>query len=171
MSELSRDKPAVFLDRDGTINLDFVEYVTKVEEFELLEGVGQALRRLRAAGYLLVVITNQACLGKGLLSERGLEKIHNHMEHLLGKEGVSLDSIYFCPEHPEAIAEKYLPHSNRRKPEPGMILEAAEDLGIDLGKSWMIGDSQRDVQAGKSAGCRTILLTESKPSKDETDLH
>jgi D-glycero-D-manno-heptose 1,7-bisphosphate phosphatase len=167
MSELSRDKPAVFLDRDGTINLDCVEYITTVENFQLLEGVGQALRRLQAAGYLLVVVTNQACLGKGLLNEQGLKKIHDHMEQLLGEEGVNFDGIYFCPEHPEAIVEKYLPHSNRRKPEPGMILEAGEDLSIDLSKSWMIGDSQGDVQAGKSAGCQTILLTESKPSKEQ----
>lgn len=159
MNEPTHDKLAVFLDRDGTINLDSIDYVTSVEDFELLEGVGQALRRLQAGGYLLVVITNQAGLAKGLLSDRGLEKIHDHMEHLLGEEGVNLDGIYFCPEHPEGTVEKYRAQSDRRKPEPGMILEAAEDLGIDLSKSWMIGDKISDVQAGKAAGCRTIILT------------
>ncbi len=169
MNEPLEGKPAVFLDRDGTINQCPVEYITKVEEFELLEGVGQALRRLQAGGYLLVVITNQGGLAKGLLSERGLEKIHDHMEHLLGEEGVSVDGIYFCPEHPEATVEKYLPHSNRRKPDPGMLLEAGENLGIDLSKSWMIGDSPRDVQAGKAAGCRTILLTGAEPSEEQAE--
>ncbi len=169
-------KPAVFLDRDGTLNLDFVEYVTKAEDFHLLDGVGQALRRLHAAGYLLVVITNQACLGRGLLDEQGLEKIHEHMQKLLAEQGVTLDGIYFCPDHPEATVEKYRRQSNRRKPEPGMLLEAAEQLDIDLSKSWMIGDNPNDAQAGKRAGCRTILLrrpelSERKPTKAPDTQH
>ncbi len=169
-------KPAVFLDRDGTLNLDFLEYVTKPDDFHLLDGVGQALRRLRAAGYLLVVITNQACLAKGLLDERGLKKIHDHMQTLLTEQGVTLDAIYFCPDHPEATVEKYLRQSDRRKPEPGMILEAADQLDIDLSKSWMIGDKPHDAQAGKRAGCRTILLTgpelsELKPTKAPDTQH
>ncbi len=169
MNEPTHGKPAVFLDRDGVLNLDLVGYVTAVKDFHLLEGVAQALRRLHAAGYLLVVVTNQACLAKGLLSEQGLKEIHDHMEHLLGEEGVSLDGIYFCPDHPEATVKKYRDQNNRRKPEPGMILEAADHLAIDLSKSWMIGDKPRDAQAGKRAGCRTILLTGAELSEEQPD--
>lgn len=162
-------RPAVFLDRDGTINLDSAEYkyVTKVEDFHLLDGVGEALRRLHAAGYLLVLITNQACIGRGLLDEKGLKKIHEYMQKLLGEQGVKLDGIYFCPDHPEATVERYRRESDRRKPEPGMILEAAKEMGIDLGKSWMIGNKPHDAQAGKRAGCRTILLTRPEISGGE----
>ena len=158
MNEHTKGNPAVFLDRDGTLNLDMVEYLTKTEDFHLLDGVTQALRRLRAAGYLLVVVTNQACLAKGLLKERGLKKIHDHMEKLLAQDGATLDAIHFCPYHPEGTVEKYSQESELRKPQPGMLLEAAKQLNIDLERSWMIGNMPRDAQAGKTAGCRTILL-------------
>ena len=160
MSKEQESAPAVFLDRDGTINVDRVEYVTEPGQMELIEGVGQALRRLQAGGYRLVVITNQACLAKGLVDKAGLKKVHDKMESLLAEEGVSLDGIYFCGDHPEGSVEQYAKESERRKPQPGMLLEAARDLDIDLSKSWMVGDKTRDAEAGKGAGCRTILLND-----------
>ncbi len=167
MSENPSGKAAVFLDRDGTINRHLEGYISEPENLQLLDGVGQSLRRLRAAGYLLVLITNQAGLGKGLMDEKDLRKIHNHLEDLLTQEGVKLDAIYFCGYHPEATVEKYLQQSGHRKPEPGMVLEAAEDLNIDLSKSWMIGDNPGDVEAGKQAGCRTVLLTEPEETSEQ----
>lgn len=158
MSQQPSNQPAIFLDRDGTLNYDRDGYISDPEDLHLIEGVGQALRRLRAAGYLLVLITNQAGLGKGLMDEKDLDNIHQHLESLLTEEGVRLDGIYFCGHHPQGSVEQYHDQGNRRKPEPGMLLEAAEELQIDIAKSWMIGDKPSDAEAGKTAGCRTILL-------------
>ena len=160
MSQSKAPPAAVFLDRDGTLVHETANYVTRVEDLHLIDGIGQALRRLRAAGYLLVVVTNQACLAKGLLDEQTLKKIHDRLESLLGEEAVQLDGIHFCGDYTEGTVEKYIKDSPRRKPQPGMLLEAADQLGIDLSKSWMVGDATRDVQAGSSAGCRTVLLTD-----------
>ena len=169
MSETTTGAAAVFLDRDGTINQE-IGYVTRPEDIQLIDGVGQALRRLRAAGYLLVVVTNQACLAKGMLDESVLREIHNSLESLLAEEAVKLDGIYFCGDHPDGTVDKYPKQSDRRKPAPGMLLEAAEELGIDLSKSWMVGDSAGDVQAGSGVGCRTILLTPSPQAPEQDDV-
>ena len=160
MSENITGVAAVFLDRDGTLTHETIDYITRPEDLSLIDGVGQALRRLRAAGYLLVVITNQGCLAKGLLDEEGLERIHEQLRWLLAEEAVTLDGIYFCGYHPEGTVEKYAGEIERQKPAPGMLLEAAEKLGIELSKSWMVGDATRDAQAGSRASCRTILLTD-----------
>lgn len=160
MSKSTSGTAAVFLDRDGTIVHEAPNYITSPEELELIEGAGQALRQLQAAGYKLVVTTNQSCLAKGVLDEKTLEKIHERLESLLAEEAVQLDGIYFCGDHPGGNVEPYNQDSERRKPGAGMLLEAAEELGIDLSESWMVGDATRDAQAGSSAGCRTILLTD-----------
>ncbi|NIA07392.1 MAG: HAD-IIIA family hydrolase [Actinobacteria bacterium] len=160
MSETTTGSSAVFLDRDGTLVHESLDYIIKPEDLELIDGVGQALRRLRAAGYKLVVITNQACLAKGILEEKTLEQIHDRLRSLLAEEAVQLDGIYFCGHHPEGAVQKYAQDSDRRKPAPGMLLEAAEELDIDLGRSWMVGDATGDAQAGRRAGCRTIILTD-----------
>ena len=168
MSETTIGPAAVFLDRDGTLNQE-MGYITRAEDIQLIDGVGQALRRLRAAGYLLVVVTNQACLARDMLDEQTLKQIHDHLESLLAEEAVKLDGIYFCGDHPEGTVEQYAQGSDRRKPAPGMLLEAADELGIDLTKSWMVGDHPRDAQAGSSVGCRTILLTDSTQPQEQAD--
>jgi len=160
MSETTTGSAAVFLDRDGTLTHECPGYITNAEDLKLIDGVGQALRRLHAAGYLLVVVTNQACLAKDMLKEKTLRKIHDRLESLLAEKAVQLDGIYFCGHHPEGTVEKYVQEPDRRKPAPGMLIEAADQLGIDLGKSWMVGNATRDAQAGRQAGCRTIILTD-----------
>lgn len=158
MSEKPHKNPAVFLDRDGTLNHDRHGYISDPADLHLIEGVGQSLRRLRAAGYLLVLITNQAGLAKEEMNEEDLAKVHEHLTSLLAEEGVSLNGMYFCGHHPQAKGDQYKDDAERRKPEPGMLLQAAQELEIDLAQSWMVGDKPSDAEAGKRAACRTILL-------------
>lgn len=150
---------AVFFDRDNTLIHD-PGYISHPDQVVLIDGVPEALKRLRDMGYLLVLATNQSAVARGLVTEQGLAQIHQRLQELLSSSvlGGGLDAIYYCPFHPEAIVEAYRCHSQLRKPAPGMLLVAAEQLHIDLGRSWCIGDSQRDIQAGIAAGCRTIWI-------------
>ncbi len=143
-------RPAVFLDRDGTINHE-VHYLSRPEDFELLPGVGPALRRLQDAGFLLVVVTNQSGLARGYFDEATLQRIHDKMARLLAADGVAIDRIYHCPALPDDG------HPDR-KPSPGMVDRATADLEIDRGQSWLVGDKTVDVQTGANAGVRTILV-------------
>ena len=145
---------AVFLDRDGVINRkpEEGEYVTSWDDFHILPGVADGIALLNGTGYLVVVVTNQRCVAKGLLSVADLEKIHAQMSQALSRAGAKLDGIYYCPHD-------YVPSCNCRKPAPGMLLEAAQVYEIDLRSSWMVGDSEMDVQAGKSAGCKTARVS------------
>lgn len=158
---LANKRPAVFLDRDGVINKNMDNSAT-VEQFDLLPGVGHAVRTLNQQGILTVLVTNQPGLAKGFFSEKELSALHDKMEFLLGKEGAFLDAIYYCPHHPDkgfsGEVEALKTACSCRKPEPGMLLKAATDLNIDLANSWMVGDSDSDVQAGHTAGCRTLLI-------------
>ena len=158
---LKNKQKAIFLDRDGTIN-KYVGFLRKEEEFELLLGVAEAVKKINESGYLAIVVTNQPVIARGEVTLEGLETIHNKMETLLGKEGAYLDGVYFCPHHPhsgyEGEVKELKIDCNCRKPKPGMLLKAAEDLNIDLGKSFMVGDSENDIKAGKAAGCKTVLL-------------
>lgn len=148
---------AVFLDRDNTIIAD-PGYISHPSQLSLLPGAAHALALLRQMGYLLVVVTNQSGVARGILTERELETIHQRLRALLADEGLDLDAIYYCPHHPEGTVEEYARESSLRKPSPGMLLLAAEELDIDRMRSWMIGDSYRDIAAGHRAGCRTILI-------------
>jgi histidinol-phosphate phosphatase family protein len=141
---------AIFLDRDGVINQKPKEgeYITSWAEFHLLPGAAEGIAQLNRAGYLTVVVTNQRCVAKGLLSAPKLEKIHQQMSQALLQANAKLDGIYYCPHDYEAECDC-------RKPAPGMLLEAARRHNIDLGSSWMIGDSEIDMQAGVNAGCKT----------------
>ena len=141
---------AVFLDRDGTINVDN-GYVIERDKFELLPGVPEALKRLQDAGFLLVVVTNQSGIGRGFFSLETVDALHEHMRELLREYGVELNGIYLCPHGPNEGCEC-------RKPKPGMLLQAAKDLGIDLEQSYMVGDQLSDVQAGIRAGCCPLLI-------------
>ena len=152
---------AIFLDRDGTINR-YVGFLREIDDFELLPGVAEAIRKINASGYLAVVVTNQPVIARGEVTVGALREIHNKMETLLGQEGAYLDAIYYCPHHPHKGFEGEIPElkfdCSCRKPKPGMLLQAAEELNIDLSRSWMIGDGENDVKAGLAAGCRTGLL-------------
>lgn len=158
---LQNKQKAVFLDRDGTIN-KYVGFLRDIDEFELLDGASDAIKRINASGYLAIVVTNQPVIARGEVSFEELERIHNKMETLLGKEGAYLDAIYFCPHHPHKEYEGERPElkfdCNCRKPKPGMLLKAAQDFNIDLAQSWMIGDGENDIRAGQNAGCRTALI-------------
>lgn len=160
---------AVFLDRDGTINVE-VQYLNKVEEFELIPGVPFALKRLKDAGFLLVVVTNQSGIGRGLYDEAALHDIHDHMHEELAQYGISIDACYFCPHHPEHGTGDYRKECACRKPLPGMLEQAAADLDIDLSLSYMIGDKLGDVQAGLNAGCTSLLVLTGYGSGDVSHL-
>ncbi|HEY5673703.1 MAG TPA: D-glycero-beta-D-manno-heptose 1,7-bisphosphate 7-phosphatase [Malonomonas sp.] len=150
-------RPAVFLDRDGTINVE-KDYLVEPAEFEFIPGVPKALKRLQDAGYLLVVVTNQSGVARGYFSLQQVERLHAHMEKLLEKFAVTLAGIYSCPHHPTAGVGEYLTACACRKGAPGMLLQAARELGIDLSRSYMIGDKQADIDAGLAAGCRSYLV-------------
>jgi len=148
---------AIFLDRDNTI-IDDPGYINNPNQVELLPGAGDALSDMRNMGYKLIIISNQSGVARGIVTEETLSEIHQRLLELLRKEGVVIDGIYYCPYHPDGVIEKYRKESSLRKPAPGMIFLAAEEMDIDLKYSWMIGDSYRDVEAGRLAGCRTILI-------------
>jgi D-glycero-D-manno-heptose 1,7-bisphosphate phosphatase len=155
-------KKAIFLDRDGVIN-ENVSDLAKPEQFKLIPDVPDAIKRINASGYLAVVVTNQPGIAKGFCSFKDMEKIHDKMNRLLKEKGAHIDALYMCPHHPEkghlGEIEGLKTDCECRKPKPGLILRAAKDLGIDLHASWMIGDSFTDILAGKSAGTKTILLS------------
>ncbi len=148
---------AIFLDRDNTI-IDDPGYINHPNQVKLLPGAPSALSDMRNMGYKLIIVSNQSGVARGIVTEDTLADIHERLIQILRSEGVFIDAIYYCPFHPEGVIEKYRKESSLRKPEPGMLLLAAEEMEIDLRYSWMIGDSYRDVQAGKLAGCRTILI-------------
>lgn len=168
---LKNKQRAVFLDRDGTIN-KYVGFLRNTDDFELLPCVAEAIRAINASGYLAIVITNQPVIARGEVTYEQLQEIHNKMETLLGAEGAYLDAIYYCPHHPHKGYEGEVPElkieCECRKPKPGMLLEAAQDFNIDLRQSWMVGDSENDIKAGKAAGCKTALIGVADYSQDVT---
>ena len=156
---------AIFLDRDGVINelvyheeQGIVDSPFSVEQFKLLPGVGEAIRQFHDMEVKVILISNQPGIAKGHMSEETFTKIREKMKNDLAKEGAFLDGEYYCLHHPEAKIERLKADCACRKPEPGLILRAAQDMNIDLYQSWMIGDGLTDIKAGKRAGCRTILL-------------
>jgi D-glycero-D-manno-heptose 1,7-bisphosphate phosphatase len=146
-------KRAIFLDRDGTINVE-KNYLIDPAELVLLPGVGAALRRGHEAGYLLIVVTNQSGVARGYFTATAVEELHDHLQKELLSYGIQIDAFYFCPHHPEHGAGP----CDCRKGAPGMLLQAAQEHQIDLSASWMIGDKRSDVEAGYKAGCRSVLV-------------
>jgi histidinol-phosphate phosphatase family protein len=148
-------KKAAFLDRDGVINRKPPEgkYVTRWEELEILPGVPEAIVLLTRAGYCVLAVSNQRCVAKGLLTVSELESIHERLCQELETKGAHLTKIYYCPHDNN-------PPCSCRKPAPGMLLKAARENGIKLESSWMVGDSEVDIQAGRRAGCRTVRIGE-----------
>jgi D-glycero-D-manno-heptose 1,7-bisphosphate phosphatase len=152
---------AAFLDRDGVINRKARdgEYVTRWEDLHFLPGIAEAIAQLNQAEFSVIVVTNQRCVAKGLITQAELENIHKRMLDHLASAGAKVDAIYYCPHETGGLC-------NCRKPEPGMLLEAARSRNLDLASSWMIGDSEIDIQAGKKAGCKTVQLLEKNLTGD-----
>lgn len=160
---LSNKQKAVFLDRDGTIN-KYVGFLRNIDDFELIDGVTEAIKKINQSGYLAIVVTNQPVIARGEVTWEELNEIHKKMATLLGKDGAYIDAIYICPHHPDKGFEgerpEYKIDCDCRKPKPGLLLQAANDFNIDLSQSIMIGDSERDVEAGEAAGCESILIND-----------
>ena len=166
---LKNKQKAIFLDRDGTINR-YVGFLRNINEFELLPGVAEAVKIINQSGYLCIVATNQPVIARGEVSVAELNAIHCRMETELGKAGAYIDALYYCPHHPHKGYEGEVPElkidCDCRKPKPGMLFQAAADYNIDLSQSWMIGDGENDVRAGKAAGCKTALIGAGENDQD-----
>jgi len=148
---------AIFMDRDDTL-IEDPGYINDPEQVKLLDGVPDALIQLKALGYKLIIVTNQSAVAHGIVTEKVLGEIHDRLKQLLAEKNAFLDRIYYCPYHPEGVVPKYRKESNSRKPSPGMLLQAADEMDIDLSQSWCVGNSRRDIEAGLRAGCKTILI-------------
>lgn len=158
-------RKAAFLDRDGVLNALVADPVSglaesplRADDVRLLAGVGEGAKSLMGEGYALVCVSNQPAAAKGTVSTEQLWAVHERVVELLVREGVRLDASSLCLHHPEGVVPEYSGVCGCRKPAPGMLLKAAEDLGLDLERSWMIGDTDADVRAGRAAGCRTVLI-------------
>lgn len=172
---LSKKQKAVFLDRDGVIN-EYVGFLRDINDFRLMEGVAKAIKMINASGYLTIVVTNQPVIARGEVTLEELKEIHNKMETLLGQEGAYVDAIYYCPHHPDRGFEgerpEYKIECECRKPKPGMLLQAAEKYHINLSESYMVGDGIIDMDAGKAAGCKLVMVgdKEYEGAKNYPDL-
>ncbi len=152
-------KKAIFLDRDGTL-IEDKGFVYKKEDLELLPGAVEAIKLANDSGFIVVVVTNQSGVARGYFTEDDVRRFHAYLSQFLKQRKARIDAFYYCPHHPEATISAYRKKCLCRKPQPGMLLQASADLQIDLHQSWMVGDSPRDVEAGKRAGCKTILLNQ-----------
>jgi D-glycero-D-manno-heptose 1,7-bisphosphate phosphatase len=148
---------AIFMDRDGTL-CDEVGYVNHIDRVRLLPRSAAAVRKANDAGYQTVVVTNQAGVARGYFSESLVDLVHDRIRGMLAESGARLDGIYYCPHHPEVGAPAYRKACDCRKPRPGLLLRARDEMGIDLPSSYMIGDSVRDIEAGRSVSATTILV-------------
>ena len=160
-------KKAVFLDRDGTLNIDY-GYVHDIDHFHFIEGSIEALKKLKEMGYLLVLVTNQSGIARGYFTEQQFLQLTEWMDWSLADRGVDLDGIYYCPHHPEAKLTEFKQDCDCRKPKSGMLLQAIEELNIDPTKSIMVGDKVEDLLAGKGAKVKTLVLVRTgKPMTSE----
>ena len=146
---------AIFLDRDGVINQERKDYVKNIEEFVIFENVHDAITLIKNHNFLVILITNQSAVNRKLLTIENLDKIHEKLQNYLKMHNTSFDYVYFCPHMPKE-------NCNCRKPKPGLIIQAKNDFKIDLSQSFMIGDSQTDVESAESAGCKGILLKQNQ---------
>ena len=158
---LKNKQKAIFLDRDGTINL-YKGFIKTPEEIELIPGITEVIKKINDSGYLAIVITNQPVIARGDCTLEQLQTIHEKMETLLGAEGAYIDDLFYCPHHPDKGFEgervEYKIECDCRKPKPGLLLQAAEKYNIDLSQSYMIGDDERDMEAGRRAGCKVVKV-------------
>lgn len=161
-------RPAVFLDRDGTI-IEQVHHLVDPADVRVLPGAARAISQFQALGYACVIVTNQSVIGRGMLTEAGLDRVHEVMNRQLAAEGAAVDAIYFCPVAPVAEDRSTIDHPDR-KPGPGMLIRAARELNLDLRRSWMVGDMTSDMLAGRNAGVRgTILVKTGYGASTEVD--
>ena len=152
-----KKKPAVFLDRDGTINVD-KHYLHKIEDFEFIPGALQAIKKLKNAGYLVVVVTNQSGVARGYFNMDDVTRLHGHIQQELAGAGTGIDAFYVCPHHLEKGLGEFRKECDCRKGRPGLLFQASADLDIDLKRSFMVGDKIADIEAGENAGCQPILV-------------
>lgn len=166
---LNHQQKAIFLDRDGTIN-KYVGFLRKIDDFELIDGAAEAIKKINASGYLAIVVTNQPVIARGEVSWDELYEIHRKMQTLLGQQGAYVDGIYICPHHPDkgfaGERPEYKIDCDCRKPKPGLLLKAAKEFNIDLNQSFMIGDDDRDVQAGLNAECKEAIKIKTNKSNE-----
>lgn len=151
-------KPAIYIDRDGVV-VELIDYLNQIDQVVLMPGIADAIRAVNQAKVLLVIITNQSGVARGLLTEATLGEIHARIKALLAEQGAHVDAIYYCPHHPDIGNPTYRRKCDCRKPAPGLLLRAADDMDIDLSRSVMIGDHLSDIEAGHRAGvARTFLV-------------
>lgn len=166
---LANKQKAIFLDRDGTIN-EYVGFLRKEEDFRLIPGVSEAIKKINNSGYLAIVVTNQPVIARGEVTEEELEEIHKKMETLLGLDGAYIDDIYYCPHHPDKGFEGEIPElkieCDCRKPKTGMLEKAAREHNIDISSSIMIGDSTLDIKMAENAGMQSVLLKTGQKGED-----
>ena len=168
ISDTNKTK-AIFLDRDGTINVE-KDYLFKIPDFEFLPGVIDALRQLQTAGFLLIIITNQSGIARGYYTEEQYKELNDWMLEELRSHGVNITAVYYCPHHPEAKVEKYRKNCSCRKPKLGMYEQAVKDFNIDLGSSYAIGDKIRDCAICKTTECRGFLIASNEKSSEIEDV-
>ena len=157
-----KKKKAVFLDRDGVINKERKDYVKNISELEIFHGIAELIKRLKDAGLLVIVITNQSAVNRGKTSQKNIEKIHNKIQDYLNRNETSIDGFYFCPHRPDEGC-------NCRKPKPGLVIKAANEFKIDLKNSWMIGDSDSDVIVAQKVGCNALKIGNSITFENAVD--
>ncbi len=159
-------RPAVFLDRDGTL-IEERGYLSKLEDIALFADTPAALRRLRDAGFALVAVTNQAGIARGYFDEAFVQKAHRYLGEMLAAEGIVIDGYYYCPHHPDGLVPEYSRVCRCRKPAPGMVEQAARDLALDIDRSFVVGDKWLDVELATNAGARGILVRTGYGAGDE----
>ncbi len=158
MTKLSATgRPAVFLDRDGTLIRE-VGYLSRPEQVELLPGAIEGLQQLQQCGYALVIVSNQSGVARGYFPESAVHVVHHHLLDLLESRGIHITGVYYCPHHPEGSVKKYRKPCRCRKPEPGMVEQAVRDLALDLSRSVIIGDKASDIELGKRLNIKTVLV-------------
>jgi D-glycero-D-manno-heptose 1,7-bisphosphate phosphatase len=162
-------RPALFLDRDGTL-VEEVHHLSRPEQIRLLPGASRAVRLANRRAVPVVVVTNQSAVARGLLTEEELGAVHEVLRTALVRDGARLDAIYYCPHHREAVIPAYAVDCDCRKPAPGLLLRAARDLGLNLSRGVMIGDRLLDIEAGRRAGCRGVLVRTGYGASEEGSL-
>ncbi len=150
-------RPAIFLDRDGVV-IEDVNYLVSSSQVRLVPGSADAIAALNRAGWPVVIVTNQSGVARGLFTMEGVHAVHRHLSEQLAGYGAKIEAYYFCPHYPTAEVAEFRVECSCRKPHPGMLLQAAEELGLDLARSWMVGDRETDLAAGAAAGASTILV-------------
>jgi D-glycero-D-manno-heptose 1,7-bisphosphate phosphatase len=159
---------AIFIDKDGTL-IEDIPYNVDPSRVKLQAETIEGLKRLKRDGFLLIVVSNQSGIARGYFAPEAIVNVRLKIEEILGQSDIKLDDLYFCPHHPEGSVTEYSIECNCRKPQPGMILKAAEKFNVDLSRSWMIGDILHDIEAGNQAGCRTILIDNGNETEWEID--